>query len=185
MALGCPPHACIAAAWPFTEILFCSRIFSSSTFCSSLANLCPFLCLSPGWCLRSLVRLRANVCVSQDAAKIAKDSKVKIFTADIIYHLFDQFTKHMAETREEERKQLVGKGIAVFPVQLKIMPLNIFNKRNPVRFLNNTSAYIRVPSPSITATTSLLCPLHVFFPRTHPPTHPPTGQKLNSNAKDY
>jgi hypothetical protein len=109
--------------------------------------------------------------VSQDAAKIAKDSKVKIFTADIIYHLFDQFTKHMAETREEERKQLTGKGLAVFPVQLKIMPLNIFNKRNPVRFPTSTSAHILAQSSSTSATTSLLCPLHAFFVA---PTHQAT-----------
>lgn len=68
----------------------------------------------------------------QDAAKIAKDSKVTIFTADIIYHLFDKFTQHMAETKASARKNLTSKGVAVFPVQLKIMPLHIFNKRNPV-----------------------------------------------------
>lgn len=101
------------------------------------------------------------VCPSQDAAKIAKDSKVKIFTADIIYHLFDKFTKDMSETREEERKQLTGKGLAVFPVQLKIMPLNVFNKRNPVRCVS-TSARSLVPPSASTYITSLLCP--VFLP---------------------
>jgi translation initiation factor 5B len=74
------------------------------------------------------VMLCFDVKVDKEAAAYAQEVGVKIFTADIIYHLFDAFTKHMeqlAEARKEESKLL-----AVFPCVLK--PVAIFNKKDPI-----------------------------------------------------
>jgi translation initiation factor 5B len=45
--------------------------------------------------------LAFDVPVTKDAEKHADDVGVKIFTANIIYHLFDHFTKYMAEVRAQ------------------------------------------------------------------------------------
>lgn len=41
-----------------------------------------------------------DVKVLHDAQQYAEQNNVKIFTADIIYHLMDMFTKYVAEIRE-------------------------------------------------------------------------------------
>ena len=74
--------------------------------------------------------LAFDVPVSADAKRIAAEMGVKIFTADIIYHLFDQFTAHMKEVEEKTREEVSGE--AVFPCKLKIMPSCIFATRNPI-----------------------------------------------------
>jgi len=76
------------------------------------------------------VILAFDVKISQEAKLEADRSQVKIMTADIIYHLFDQFTAYMNAIKEEEKQRKI-KG-AVFPVQLKIVPQYIFNKRDPI-----------------------------------------------------
>jgi len=55
-----------------------------------------------------------------DARKEAKDLDIKIFEANIIYHLFDQFDKWMKEWREREKQEAMKK--AVFPCSLRIIP---------------------------------------------------------------
>lgn len=62
--------------------------------------------------------LAFDVKVLQDAKELAEHEGVKIFTANIIYHLFDHFTAYLQELREE-RKRNEGK-LAVFPVVLKV-----------------------------------------------------------------
>lgn len=49
------------------------------------------------------VILAFDVKIDADAEKEAKLLGVKIFSADIIYHLFDNFTKHLADFKEEQR----------------------------------------------------------------------------------
>lgn len=74
------------------------------------------------------VMLCFDVKVDKEAQQYADDQGIKIFTADIIYHLFDAFTAHMAaivERRKEESKML-----AVFPAVLK--PVAVFNKTGPI-----------------------------------------------------
>nr|4NCL_A Chain A, Eukaryotic translation initiation factor 5B-like protein [Thermochaetoides thermophila DSM 1495]4NCL_B Chain B, Eukaryotic translation initiation factor 5B-like protein [Thermochaetoides thermophila DSM 1495]4NCN_A Chain A, Eukaryotic translation initiation factor 5B-like protein [Thermochaetoides thermophila DSM 1495]4NCN_B Chain B, Eukaryotic translation initiation factor 5B-like protein [Thermochaetoides thermophila DSM 1495] len=46
------------------------------------------------------VMLCFDVKVDKEAQQYADENGIKIFTADIIYHLFDQFTKHMQEQLE-------------------------------------------------------------------------------------
>ena len=43
-----------------------------------------------------------DVAVSKEAQQMANEMDVKIFTADIIYHLFDQFTAYMAQVDSEQ-----------------------------------------------------------------------------------
>ncbi|KAJ5934318.1 Translation elongation/initiation factor/Ribosomal beta-barrel [Penicillium verhagenii] len=74
------------------------------------------------------VMLCFDVKVDKDAAAYAAEVGVKIFTADIIYHLFDDFTKHMAELTEQRKEE--SKLLAVFPCV--IAPVAIFNKKDPI-----------------------------------------------------
>eukprot|EP00798_Chlamydomonas_sp_ICE-L_P031196 gene31196-6343_t len=72
------------------------------------------------------VILAFDVPVGRDARDLAEEMGVKIFTADIIYHLFDQFTTMKIEEQEAARLT------AVFPCTLKILPTCIFNKKDPI-----------------------------------------------------
>jgi translation initiation factor 5B len=74
------------------------------------------------------VMLCFDVKVDKEAAAYAQEVGVKIFTADIIYHLFDAFTKHMQELAEQRKEE--SKLDAVFPCVLK--PVAIFNKKDPI-----------------------------------------------------
>ena len=47
--------------------------------------------------------LAFDVPLTDEGAKYAKDLNVKVFTAEIIYHLFDKFTAYMAEVRKEQQ----------------------------------------------------------------------------------
>ncbi|KNG87490.1 putative mitochondrial translation initiation factor IF-2 [Aspergillus nomiae NRRL 13137] len=74
------------------------------------------------------VMLCFDVKVDKEAAAYAEEVGVKIFTADIIYHLFDDFTKHMAELTEKRKEE--SKMLAVFPCVLH--PVAVFNKKDPI-----------------------------------------------------
>jgi len=69
-----------------------------------------------------------DVKILPDAQKYAEDNSVKIFTANIIYHLFDHYMKFLKEC-EDERKADEGKA-AIFPCLIK--PLQFFNKADPI-----------------------------------------------------
>ena len=74
------------------------------------------------------VMLCFDVKVDKEAQSYADDVGVKIFTADIIYHLFDDFTKHMAQLAEQKKED--SKLQAVFPCVLT--PVAVFNKKDPI-----------------------------------------------------
>lgn len=74
------------------------------------------------------VMLCFDVKVDKDAHELADQMGVKIFTAEIIYHLFDDFTKHMKALNEQKKEE--SKMLAVFPCVLK--PVAIFNKKDPI-----------------------------------------------------
>ncbi|KAL7797184.1 hypothetical protein V8C43DRAFT_265450 [Trichoderma afarasin] len=74
------------------------------------------------------VMLCFDVKVDKEAQQYAEDQGIKIFTADIIYHLFDNFTKHMDEMLEKKKEE--SKMLAVFPCVLK--PVAVFNKTAPI-----------------------------------------------------
>ncbi|KAL9600047.1 MAG: hypothetical protein Q9219_003417 [cf. Caloplaca sp. 3 TL-2023] len=74
------------------------------------------------------VMLCFDVKVDKEAQAYADEVGVKVFTADIIYHLFDDFTKHMAQLVEQKKED--SKLLAVFPCVLA--PVAVFNKKDPI-----------------------------------------------------
>merc|ERR1719447_1447930 len=74
--------------------------------------------------------LAFDVKVERDAQEMADREGVKIFQADIIYHLFDRFTEYQADIVKKKKEQF--KNIAVFPTKLKIMPDHIYTRRDPI-----------------------------------------------------
>jgi translation initiation factor 5B len=71
-----------------------------------------------------------DVPIEKEAEDLANSMGVKIFTANIIYHLFDAYTAYMAKLEEEKRKELTPQ--AVFPCRIKMVPEAIFNKKAPI-----------------------------------------------------
>jgi len=71
------------------------------------------------------VILAFDVKVNKDAQILADSRDIPIFTADIIYHLSDQFKTHMEDIRK-------AKNDAVFPVVMKIDPKKIFHNKDPL-----------------------------------------------------
>jgi len=76
------------------------------------------------------VILAFDVRVERDAQELADGAGVKIFQADIIYHLFDRFTTHLEELKRRKREEF--KHQAVFPCKLRVMPNFVFNSRDPI-----------------------------------------------------
>ena len=74
------------------------------------------------------VMLCFDVKIDREAQAYADDVGVKLFTADIIYHLFDDFTKHMATLQQQKKED--SKLHAVFPCVLQ--PIEIFNNKDPI-----------------------------------------------------
>ncbi|KAL0287663.1 UNVERIFIED_CONTAM: Eukaryotic translation initiation factor 5B [Sesamum calycinum] len=70
------------------------------------------------------------VSVTPEARELADELGVKIFIADIIYHLFDQFKAYIDNLKEEKKKEAADE--AVFPCVLKIIPNCVFNKKDPI-----------------------------------------------------
>ncbi|EUC67517.1 translation initiation factor 5B [Rhizoctonia solani AG-3 Rhs1AP] len=69
-----------------------------------------------------------DVTVDKEAEKLAEELGIRLFKADIIYHLFDAFTAYNAEIMEAKRRDAAP--IAVWPCRLKI--LACFAKRDPI-----------------------------------------------------
>lgn len=74
--------------------------------------------------------LAFDVKVERDAQELADSLGVKIFQADIIYHLFDKFMAYREELKQKKREEF--KHIAVFPCKIKILPQFVFNSRDPI-----------------------------------------------------
>ncbi|CAK8573394.1 unnamed protein product [Lathyrus sativus] len=74
--------------------------------------------------------LAFDVKVTPEARELADELGVKIFIADIIYHLFDQFKAYMENIKEEKKKESADE--AVFPCVLQILPNCVFNKKDPI-----------------------------------------------------
>ncbi|KAL5348233.1 eukaryotic translation initiation factor 5B [Pseudogymnoascus australis] len=74
------------------------------------------------------VMLCFDVKIDKEAQIYAEEQGIKIFTADIIYHLFDQFTKHMEAILEKRKEE--SRLLAVFPCVLSTVA--VFNKTGPI-----------------------------------------------------
>ena len=90
------------------------------------------------------VMLCFDVKVDKDAKAYAEEIGVKIFEADIIYHLFDKFTAHMKQLEEQRKED--SKMLAVFPCVLK--PVAVFNKKDPIIIgVDVTEGALRMTTP--------------------------------------
>ncbi|KAI3630672.1 hypothetical protein MIR68_012107 [Amoeboaphelidium protococcarum] len=76
------------------------------------------------------VILAFDVKIDRDAQELAEEMGIKVFKADIIYHLFDQFTAYNKKLIEDRKKEMAAE--AIWPCHLKIVPGCIFNKRDPI-----------------------------------------------------
>lgn len=76
------------------------------------------------------VILAFDVKVETEAKELAEDVGVTIYTADIIYNLFDMFETHMADVKKRKRDE--ASDDAVFPSISEILPSNVYNKKNPI-----------------------------------------------------
>ncbi|EJU06004.1 hypothetical protein DACRYDRAFT_19346 [Dacryopinax primogenitus] len=94
--------------------------------------------------------LAFDVPVDKDADKMAEELGVRIFKADIIYHLFDAFTAYNAEMTEARRRDAAPQ--AIWPCRLKI--IQAFAKRDPIIVgVDILDGSLRVGTP--------LCVVHV------------------------
>ncbi|CAF4568535.1 unnamed protein product, partial [Rotaria sp. Silwood1] len=76
------------------------------------------------------VILAFDVRIERDAQEHADTVGVKIFQADIIYHLFDMFIAHRERIKKENQEKY--RHLAVFPCKLRVLPQYIFNSRDPI-----------------------------------------------------
>jgi len=74
--------------------------------------------------------LAFDVPVTDEAKKMCAELDVKLMTADIIYHLFDQFSAYMKEYREKQKEE--QSKFVNFPCCLRIIESCVFNKRDPI-----------------------------------------------------
>uniref|UniRef100_A0A3B5MDJ7 Eukaryotic translation initiation factor 5B n=1 Tax=Xiphophorus couchianus TaxID=32473 RepID=A0A3B5MDJ7_9TELE len=75
------------------------------------------------------VILAFDVKVERESQEMADSLGVRIFSAEIIYHLFDAFTKYREDYKKSKQEEF---HIAVFPVKLRVLPQFIFNSRDPI-----------------------------------------------------
>jgi len=76
------------------------------------------------------VILAFDVKINADAKKQAALDGVQVFTADIIYHLFDKFSAHMKQIEDAKKSEM--KADAIFPVHLEVARDHVFHRNNPI-----------------------------------------------------
>ncbi|CAF1287967.1 unnamed protein product [Adineta steineri] len=76
------------------------------------------------------VVLAFDVRIERDAQDYADSVGVKIFQADIMYHLFDMFLVHREGFKKEDQEK--SRHLAVFPCKLRVLPELVFNKRGKI-----------------------------------------------------
>lgn len=92
--------------------------------------------------------LAFDVPVEREARELAEELDMRIFTADIIYHLFDQFTAYMDDIREQQRDAAAEE--VVFPSICRIIPQMVFNKKNPIVLgVDVEAGILRVQTPLV------------------------------------
>jgi len=74
--------------------------------------------------------LAFDVRVMPDAQKFADDEGIKIFTANIIYHLFDEFTVYVQKCKDDRKAEDGNK--AIFPCIFEMVKDACFNTKSPI-----------------------------------------------------
>jgi translation initiation factor 5B len=77
-----------------------------------------------------LTILAFDIKIIPEAQEVADSCSIKIFTADIIYHLFDNYIEYEKKCIEERKKDKLKE--AVFPCRINIIPTAIFNRKDPI-----------------------------------------------------
>ena len=74
--------------------------------------------------------LAFDVRVTPEAAHFAEAEGIKIFTANIIYHLFDEFTAYVKACQDERKDS--GGTAAIFPCVIEPIKDAVFNRGDPI-----------------------------------------------------
>ena len=97
------------------------------------------------------VILAFDVKVEREAASVADEMGIRIFTADIIYHLEEAFLKYREELHQKEKAKHASR--VVYPCKLKILSQYVFNKRDPIICgVRVESGVLRVGTPIVALT---------------------------------
>ena len=74
--------------------------------------------------------LAFDVRVTKEASEFAEQEGIKIFTAEIIYHLFDEFTLYLKQCQDERKN--TGGTDAIFPCMLEVIKEAVYNRKAPI-----------------------------------------------------
>ena len=74
--------------------------------------------------------LAFDVRVTPEAQQFAEKEGIKVFTAEIIYHLFDEFTRYVKQCQDDRKNE--GGTDAVFPCMLEIVKDAVYNRKAPI-----------------------------------------------------
>jgi len=90
--------------------------------------------------------LAFDVRVTPEAAKFAEEEGIKIFTANIIYHLFDEFTEYVKQCQDERKES--GGTSAIFPCAIEVIKDAVFNRGDPILIgVNVKAGMLRLGTP--------------------------------------
>lgn len=90
--------------------------------------------------------LAFDVRVTPEAAKFAEEEGIKIFTANIIYHLFDEFTEYVKQCQDERKDS--GGTSAIFPCAIEVIKDAVFNRGDPILIgVNVKAGMLRLGTP--------------------------------------
>jgi translation initiation factor 5B len=78
------------------------------------------------------VVLAFNVKILEDAANLAKDLGIKIFTSDIIYRLLDEYREWCLQKKERETQEKLAS--LIWPAKIKVLPGYVFRESKPAIF---------------------------------------------------
>jgi translation initiation factor 5B/PHD finger-like domain-containing protein 5A len=91
----------------------------------------------------------------EEVEELATKNGIKIFSAEIIYHLLDQYIKYRDDIIKE-RKALY-RPQAIFPCILKILEKHIYNKKGPLIFgVNVSEGELHIGTPITVSETKLI-----------------------------
>lgn len=74
--------------------------------------------------------LAFDVPIDKDAQLLANELNVKISKQNVIYHLFDEFTKYIEDIKKKKQDEM--KHEFVYPCIVEVVPGCVFNKVNPI-----------------------------------------------------
>lgn len=90
--------------------------------------------------------LAFDVKITPEAKEFAEENGIKIFEANIIYHLFDEFTAYVKSCRDERKGDEGGK--AVFPCIIEMVKGAVFNSKSPlVLGVNVIGGILKIGTP--------------------------------------